>query len=150
MKNILLKIAKQLYIQEIDKQILNFWNSEEVIVDFIACALLNQAITNSKLGKSIPEMFGQYDKRKFNVNDISELVYRQYSKLYTDITYSISKETRQKMNNLGKDKIKQWVKDKLKSNESLQNMQNLLYKYNASTLKKINQLTKDQDFQIDF
>ena len=95
-------------------------------------------------------MFGQYDKRKFNVNDISELVYRQYSKLYTDITYSISKETRQKMNNLGKDKIKQRVKDKLKSNESLKNMQNLLYKYNASTLKKINQLTKDQDFQIDF
>ena len=39
MKNILLKIAKQLYMQEIDKQILNFWNSEEVIVDFfIACA----------------------------------------------------------------------------------------------------------------
>lgn len=149
MKNILLKIAKQLYMQEIDKQILNFWNSEEVITDFIACAFLDQAITNSKLGKSIPGLFGQYDKRKFNVNDISKLVFKSYSKLYTDITYSISKETRQKMNNMGKDKIKQWVKDKLKSNESLQNMQNLLYKYNASTLKKINQLTKD-DFQIDF
>lgn len=161
MENIVLKIAKQLYMsaldkqmlslmQEVDKQILSFWNSEEVIVDFITCALLNQDITNSKLGKSIPAMFGQYDKAKFDVNDLRKLVYNSYSKLYTDITFSISIETRKKMKNIGKDKIKQWVEDNLKSNKSLQNMQKSLQKYNATVLNKLKQVKIDQDFQIDF